>query len=90
MSWNIKKKILDKYNLVYHPLKNKKIFFDDTECTILSVFKRWSSGWYLSLEIDLDKNEYVEIPFQNINSEDKNILEIIECVQNRTKMSGEK
>ena len=52
---DVKKRILDKYNLVCHPLKNKKIFFDNHECTILNVFKRWSQGWYLSLEIDLDK-----------------------------------
>ena len=92
MSWNknIKEKILDKYNLVLHPLKNKKIFFDGVECTILNVFKRWSSGWYLSLEIDLNKNEYVEIPFKNINSEDNDIIERINCVQDRTKILGDK
>lgn len=90
--WNqsIKNRILDKYNLVCHPLKNKKIIFDDGEYNILNVFKRWSSGWYLSLEIDLDQNEYVEIPFKNINSEDNHIIEVINCVQNRTKIIGEK
>ncbi len=88
--WNLDKNIiLDKYNLVLHPLKNKKILFDDNEYVILNVFKRWSSGWYLSLEIDFNKKEYVEITFQNINCEDKNILERIQCVQERTKILGE-
>ena len=85
---NIKRKILTKYNLIRHPLRETKIIFDDGEYTILNIFKRWSNGWYLSMEINYDKNYYVEIPFQNINCEDQNVLEKIQCVQKRTKNIG--
>lgn len=88
--WNndLKNRILDKYNFILHPLKKKKIILDGKEYQILNIFKRWSSGWYMSMEIDYDKNSYVELPYENINSEDPEILEKIEYVQKRTKIEG--
>ena len=82
---DLKKSILDKYNFILHPLKNKKILFDGKEYRILNIFKRWSSGWYMSMEIEYNDNNYVELPYENINSEDSEILEKTENVQKRTK-----
>ena len=88
--WNkdIKNHILDKYNFILHPLRNKKIILDGKEYPILNVFKRWSNGWYMSMEIKYKDDSYVEIPYENINSEDPEILEKIEYVQKRTKIEG--
>lgn len=88
--WNkdLKNHILDKYNFILHPLRNKKILLDGKECQILNIFKRWSSGWYMSMEIKYKDDSYVEIPYENINSEDPEILEKIEYVQKRTKIEG--
>jgi len=89
--WKInKREILDKYNLLLHPLRYKKILFDGIEYQILTVFKRWASGWYLSIEINFDEKKYIELPFKNINSDDISILERIDCVQERTKIIGGK
>ena len=84
--WNpkIKERILDKYNLICHKLKNQKIIFDGQTYTILNVYKRWNEGWYLSIEINYDENHYVELPFKNINSENTEIIEKINCTQSRT------
>ncbi len=88
--WNkdIKNHILDKYNYILHPLRNKTIILDGKEYQILNIFKRWSSGWYMSMEIKYKDDFYVEIPYENINSEDPEILEKIKSVQKRTKIEG--
>jgi hypothetical protein len=86
--WNLnnKKDILLKYNLIRHSLKNKSIWFDGNKYTILNVYKKWNSGWYISVEIDYNENYYVELPLKNINSDNPEILEKISNVQKRTKM----
>jgi hypothetical protein len=88
--WNedLKNHILDKYNFILHPLRNKKMILDGKEYRILNIFKRWSSGWYMSMEIKHSNENYVEIPYENINSEDPEILEKIENVRKRTKIEG--
>ena len=85
---DLKNHILDKYNFILHPLRNKKMILDGKEYRILNIFKRWSSGWYMSMEIKYKDDSYVEIPYENINSEDPEILEKIENVRKRTKIEG--
>ncbi len=42
----------------------------------------------MSMEIKYKDDSYVEIPYENINSEDPEILEKIKSVQKRTKIEG--
>jgi len=42
----------------------------------------------MSMEIKYRDDNYVEIPYENINSEDPEILEKIKSVQKRTKIEG--
>ena len=91
MTWNkakLKEDLLI-FNLVNHHLKNKKIKIRNDMFLIKNVFKEWDEGWYISVELKeisgCYSDQYIKIPFKNINSENKEILEIIEIINSLAK-----
>lgn len=77
------------FNLVLHPLKDRKIKYENTIFKINNVFKEWNNGWYISLEIEEINNSekyqkyFLKIPFKNINCENQEILERIKISQQK-------
>lgn len=77
------------FNLVLHPLKNNKIKINNNIFLIKNVFKEWDEGWFISLELEeingKFNDQYVKIPFENINSINKEILEKINIINSLLK-----
>lgn len=91
--WNIQldSKIQKKYNLLFHQYKNNIILYKNDKFKIVNVYKNWNCGWYLSVELQCISSlkyncVYIEIPFQNINSENPTILQQIQDVQNQIQL----
>lgn len=82
------------YNIVYHPLKNKKIGFQKHIFKIINVLKLWNWGWYYALEITCLKGEninmfnktYILVPYINQSCEENEIIEKIEYSQKNITM----
>lgn len=92
--WNEEKlkNNLHLFNLVLHPLRGKKVLYNDQQFEITAVFKEWKSGWFYSIELENSETcrNYIRIPFLNINSEDTEIIEQIETNDKLIKIEEDK
>lgn len=71
------------YKILFHPLINSKVLYKEYIFTITAVFKEWSLGWYLSIELETPKiqDQYIRIPYENISTSDSLILENISIIK---------
>ena len=79
------KEIIPIYNLLNHPLVGSKLKYNNYEFTVNCVLKEWKSGWFISVELEseLTQDQYIRIPYENINSEDSEIIEKIQIIKNQ-------
>lgn len=76
------------YNLLFHPLKNKLVQYQNNTYQIINVYREWKNGWYISIELTSPEVEkyFIKIPFLNINSDDPEIQETIKIIQEKVKL----
>lgn len=82
----LKRNITTSILLKDHELINTKYLYKNNEYIIRDVFKIWNYGYYIGIGvISCDNPEiYKVIPYENINSENEEIISILNCLKNKS------